>query len=259
MVGGPGSSFRFAGSRAVASTVLQTHSFGNRTTDDRWTWGGTYFGYREGDDLLTHTGQHVGRFRGDEVYGPDGRYLGEVMSDNRLITNNAKSSQRGSGFAPCGRRAPRVPYVNYVGYVMYVLHQDFPLASSRDAQRRKSAAIRKHGREHQRGGRRKRHLKQGECTKIMFTRQGPRSWRGAMPLGSRQADRPIGRRTSALGDDNFEIFARHRHRAIVRAIEFVGQCENIAGQRHLRVRIECREGLKHRPVERLEHIEPMLR
>jgi hypothetical protein len=37
----------------------------------------------------------------------------------------------------------------------------------------------------------------------------------------------------------------------------VGQCENIAGQRHLRVRIECREGLKHRPVERLEHIEPM--
>src|ERR1700730_906464 len=84
-------------------------------TDDLWTWGGAYFGYREGDDLWTHTGQHVGHFHGDEVYGLDGRYLGEIMSDNRLITNDAKSSQRESSFTPYANRAARVPYVNYVG------------------------------------------------------------------------------------------------------------------------------------------------
>jgi hypothetical protein len=89
-----------------------------------WTWGGTCFGYRDGDDLWTHDGRHVGRFDGDEVYGPDGRYLGEVMSNNRLITNNAKRSRRRSSFTPYANRVGYVPYVNYIGYVMYAGYEE---------------------------------------------------------------------------------------------------------------------------------------
>jgi hypothetical protein len=64
--------------------------------------------------------------RGKDIYGSDGRYLGEVMGENRLITNLAKTSWRSSAFAPYASRVGYVPYTDYVGYVMYVGHEDFP-------------------------------------------------------------------------------------------------------------------------------------
>jgi hypothetical protein len=91
-----------------------------------WTWGGTCFGYRDGDDLWTYDGEHVGRFKGDEIYGRDGRYLGEIMSENRLITNRAKSNWPGYTFTPYARRGGYAAYANYAGYAMYAGHQDFP-------------------------------------------------------------------------------------------------------------------------------------
>ena len=94
--------------------------------DWMWTWGGKSFGYRDGDDLWTQGGKHVGRFNGDEVYGPNGEYLGEVMSENRLITNRAKSGWRSFAFTPYGRRSAYSGYAGYAGYAMYAGHQDFP-------------------------------------------------------------------------------------------------------------------------------------
>jgi hypothetical protein len=95
-----------------------------------WTWGGKSVGYLDGDDLWTQEGKHVGKLSGEEIYAPDGKYLGEVKSDNRLITNRAKSGWRRSNFSPYGRRVGHVPHVNYVGYVMYAGYEDFPLPDS---------------------------------------------------------------------------------------------------------------------------------
>ncbi len=91
-----------------------------------WTWGGESFGYFDGENLWTHDGRHVGKLNGDEIYGSNGQYLGEVMNDNRLITNNAKSSYRGYSFTPYGNRAGYARYANYAGYAMYAGHSDFP-------------------------------------------------------------------------------------------------------------------------------------
>jgi hypothetical protein len=91
-----------------------------------WTWGGTCFGYRDGDDLWTFDGKHVGRFHDDEVYDRTGKYLGEIMSQNRLITNRAKSGYRKSSFTPNGRRGAYGRYGSYGGYGMYGGHEDFP-------------------------------------------------------------------------------------------------------------------------------------
>lgn len=95
--------------------------------DHVWTWGGTYFGYFSNEDLFTHDGRHIGkRSPSGEIYDARGKYLGELQNENRLITNLAKKSWRGYGFAPHARRGSIVPFVNYVGYVMYVGHEDFP-------------------------------------------------------------------------------------------------------------------------------------
>ncbi|UWQ74431.1 hypothetical protein [Leisingera sp. M658] len=94
--------------------------------DWMWTWSGECFGYRDGYELWTHDGKHVGKFCGDDVYGRDGRYLGEVMNQNRLITNYAKSGWVKAPFAPYARRAGYAKYANCAGYAMYAGHQDFP-------------------------------------------------------------------------------------------------------------------------------------
>ena len=91
-----------------------------------WNWGGESFGYFDGDDLWTHDGRHVGKRQGDEIYGSNGQYIGEVMSGNRLITNNSKSSWHSYSFSPYGRRAGYARYANYAGYAMYAGHSDFP-------------------------------------------------------------------------------------------------------------------------------------
>lgn len=93
---------------------------------DLWTWGGEYIGRRERDDLWTHNGNHIGRFHGDEVYGLDGRYLGEIMSQNRLITNQSKKHLNRGHYSAHMSRVGWVPSVGYVGIVMYVGYEDFP-------------------------------------------------------------------------------------------------------------------------------------
>jgi len=91
-----------------------------------WTWSGKCFGYLDGEDLWTYDGKHVGKRRGDELFDRSGCYLGEVMNENRLITNNARSSLTSYSFSPYGSRAAYAKYVDYVGYVMYAGHSDFP-------------------------------------------------------------------------------------------------------------------------------------
>src|SRR5262245_61271685 len=63
---------------------------------------------------------------------------------------------------------------------------------------------------------------------------------------------------SAFLDHDFEIFAVHSHRAIPGVVELADQPEQIAGQRLLCIRLERRERLKHRPVESLEYVKPVL-
>ena len=91
-----------------------------------WTWGGKYFGYLDGADLWTNGGKHVGKRQGNNIFSSDGRYLGEMMSDERLITDISKKSERGSGFSPAINRVGRVGYAGYVGYTMDPGHEDFP-------------------------------------------------------------------------------------------------------------------------------------
>jgi hypothetical protein len=92
-----------------------------------WTWGGKFVGYREGDYLWRgSTGECIGTFDGDEVYGKDGRYRGEVMSDDRLIRNPAKSGWIRSPTPSFGRRGS-IALADYAGYAMYAGYEDFPL------------------------------------------------------------------------------------------------------------------------------------
>lgn len=95
-----------------------------------WTWSGKCFGYLDGEDLWTYDGKHVGRRTNDEIYDPKGKYLGEIMSNNRLITNNAKKSWHSYSFSPYARRASYVKYTDYVGYTMLAGHTDFPPPSA---------------------------------------------------------------------------------------------------------------------------------
>ena len=55
-------------------------------------------------------------------YGWDGKYLGEVINQNRLISNKAKSGWIKSPFAPIARRAGFARYTNYAGYAMQAAH-----------------------------------------------------------------------------------------------------------------------------------------
>src|SRR5215208_5588375 len=64
---------------------------------------------------------------------------------------------------------------------------------------------------------------------------------------------------SAAEDDHFEVFALHRDRAVIGAIEPPDQVHEILLEGCLGRRRECREGLEHRAVIHPEDVEPMLR
>jgi len=94
--------------------------------DCLWTWSGKCFGYFDDKDLWTYDGKHVGKRRDDQIYDSYGRYLGEVMKDNRLITNNDKSSWTSFTFSPLASRAVCSKHTDKTGYTMNTGYSDFP-------------------------------------------------------------------------------------------------------------------------------------
>jgi len=91
-----------------------------------WTWGGSSFGYHETGELWTYDGRHVGRFQGKEVYDPAGLYLGEVMNDERLIVDSAKTSLRRTSFSPLPDSTEHPPVVGFNRIALPDGYEDFP-------------------------------------------------------------------------------------------------------------------------------------
>src|SRR5258708_16576349 len=63
---------------------------------------------------------------------------------------------------------------------------------------------------------------------------------------------------SASDDDDFEIVARHHHRAVARPIELPDQRDDVALERRLGAGLQGGEGLQYGPVVGSEDIEEVL-
>src|SRR5918999_3805817 len=63
---------------------------------------------------------------------------------------------------------------------------------------------------------------------------------------------------SVSGNDDLEVFGRHDHGAVARAIELRDEREQVALERALRRGLQRGEGLVHRAVVGPEHLEPVL-
>src|SRR5690348_13109508 len=63
---------------------------------------------------------------------------------------------------------------------------------------------------------------------------------------------------SSFGDDNFQILARHNHRAVVDLVHARDERAEVAMQTFLLWRLESSKRLQHRAVIGLEHLQKVL-
>lgn len=91
-----------------------------------WSWGGKYIGPSYNNFLYSSNGTPIGRFENEILFDFNGKYIGEIMQENRIIVNNARTHLR-SYISAVPANVAGSCCSDYVGFTMYVGYSDFKL------------------------------------------------------------------------------------------------------------------------------------